>query len=104
MPFVLIAGTYHITGFSPDGDSVRFKANDPAAWDRLNFVPGNTNHVKLNARQMAQLRLEAIDALELHYRPEGQSQDFRQPPPLVEQARDFLLQTLGLDQNDGTSG
>jgi hypothetical protein len=25
MPFVVIKGTFHIEGYSPDGDSVRFK-------------------------------------------------------------------------------
>ncbi len=63
MPFVLISGIYHSQGFSPDGDSVRFRAADPAGWEHLNRAPGNTTRVKLNALGMAQLRLEAIDAL-----------------------------------------
>jgi hypothetical protein len=28
MPFVMIKGTFHIKGYSPDGDSIRFKAHN----------------------------------------------------------------------------
>jgi len=32
MPFVVIKGTFHIEGYSPDGDSVRFKADNKEHW------------------------------------------------------------------------
>jgi len=28
MPFVVIQGTFHVKDYAPDGDSVRFKADD----------------------------------------------------------------------------
>ena len=56
MPFFVIKGTFHIKGYSPDGDSIRFKADNEANWDKLSGP-----RVNLNARCHAQLRLEAID-------------------------------------------
>ena len=35
MGFVSIRGTYHVTGFQPDGDSLRFQARDRSDWNRL---------------------------------------------------------------------
>jgi hypothetical protein len=31
--YKVVAGTFHVKGFQPDGDSIRFQANDPANWD-----------------------------------------------------------------------
>jgi len=84
MPFTLIKGSYQVQGYEPDGDSVRFAADDQAMWRRLN------GRVALNARGHAQLRLEAIDTLETHYL--GQ----HQPMALAQKALDFLLVTLGI--------
>jgi len=53
---------YH--GAQPDGDSIRFTPDDPAKWD---LITGT--QVKRNASGAAQLRLDAIDALETHYAP-----------------------------------
>jgi hypothetical protein len=63
MAMFLIAGSFRITGAQPDGDSIRFTPNDPAKWDLL----AGPNKVKRNASGAAQLRLDAIDALETHY-------------------------------------
>jgi hypothetical protein len=93
MPFVLIRGTYHVQGFAPDGDSVRFRAHDPAAWRRL---PGG-RRPRLNGRGMAQLRLEAIDALETHFAAGGRLGIVHQPLDLAVAARDRLLAMLGID-------
>ena len=30
MPFFIIKGTFHVLGYSPDGDSIRFQADDDA--------------------------------------------------------------------------
>ncbi len=63
MAMFLIAGGFRITGAQPDGDSIRFTPNDPAKWD---LIVGQ-NRVRRNASGAAQLRLDAIDALETHY-------------------------------------
>jgi hypothetical protein len=62
MPFTLIKGTFHVVGYQPDGDSIRFQADQRENWGLL-----KGSAVKLNARGHAQLRLEAIDTLETHY-------------------------------------
>jgi hypothetical protein len=106
MPFILIKGTYHIEGYKPDGDSIRFQADDEANWAKLEGPP-----VDLNSRRHAQLRLEAIDTLETHYL------GTHQPLTLGTKALDFLLHGLGItgaqwdvlrtittEANDGTEG
>jgi endonuclease YncB( thermonuclease family) len=106
MPFFIIKGTFHVLGYSPDGDSVRFQADDETNWELLSGPP-----VTLNARRHAQLRLEAIDTLETHYR------NLHQPLDLATRALDFLLQGLNItgvqwdvlrlrvtQANDGTEG
>ncbi len=84
MPFILIKGTYRIDGYSPDGDSIRFEADDPNNWSQLAGPP-----VALNGRHHAQLRLEGIDTLETHYK------GFHQPLAFAQAATDFLLSQLG---------
>jgi endonuclease YncB( thermonuclease family) len=63
MPFTLIKGTYRPLAGIPDGDSLRFRANNLALWKRLEGVP-----VKLGTgaetKDTVQLRLEGIDAIE----------------------------------------
>jgi endonuclease YncB( thermonuclease family) len=106
MPFFVITGTYHIKGYSPDGDSIRFKADNEENWKKLGWPK-----VQLNARRHAQLRLEAIDTLETHYL------NAHQPLKFAEKALDYLLKNLGITEvkwnalhttvtkaNDGTRG
>jgi endonuclease YncB( thermonuclease family) len=90
MPMLCLAGTFRILSTEPDGDSIRFYADDPAAWAR---VPG-PNAVRTNAGGGAQLRLDGIDALETHYSPRGGG-PLHQPVDLAHQARDELLRWLG---------
>lgn len=85
MPFYIIKGTFHVVGYSPDGDSIRFRADNEANWSKLGGPP-----VSLNARRHAQLRLEAIDTLETHFR------NTEQPTALAIKALDFLLLNLGI--------
>jgi hypothetical protein len=66
MAMFLIAGSFRITGAQPDGDSIRFTPDDPAKW---NLMTG-ANRVKRNASGAAQLRLDAIDALETQPYPQ----------------------------------
>jgi hypothetical protein len=90
MPMLCLAGTYRIVDTEPDGDSIRFYPDDPALWAR---VPG-AHKVRTNATGGAQLRLDAIDALETHYSPPG-SGPLHQPLELAHQARDELVRWLG---------
>ncbi|TDQ04101.1 thermonuclease family protein [Labedaea rhizosphaerae] len=61
MALTMIKGRFRVLGASPDGDSVRFYADDPTAFARANIK------VRLNGQGGAQLRLDGIDALETHY-------------------------------------
>jgi endonuclease YncB( thermonuclease family) len=85
MAFHLIKGTFHVVGYSPDGDSIRFQADDRSNWDLLDGPP-----VELNARGHTQLRIEAIDTLETHYL------GHHQPLQLANEATHFLLGALGI--------
>ena len=85
MAFHLIKGTFHVVGYSPDGDSIRFQADDRDNWDLLDGP-----QVGLNARGHAQLRIEAIDTLETHYL------GHHQPLQLANEATLFLFETLGV--------
>ena len=106
MSFRVIKGTFHIKGYSPDGDSVRFLADDPAKWLLL-----GGRKVRLNSKDHAQLRIEAIDTLETHY------ENQHQPPEFALAAADHLFELLGIKNvvwnatgsrvksaDDGTSG
>jgi endonuclease YncB( thermonuclease family) len=106
MGFHVIRGTFHVKGYSPDGDSVRFKAADNTKWALLAGPP-----VQLNGQGHAQLRLEAIDTLETHFQGE------HQPLAFADQATIKLLTELGITgvvwnashtkitaANDGTPG
>ncbi|MFI9100462.1 nuclease [Streptomyces fildesensis] len=90
MPMLVIEGTYRITGARPDGDSIRFYPTDPAHWD---LVEGK-HRVQRNATGGAQLRLDAIDALETHYIP-AHGHELHQPAPYADQAAGELLSWLG---------
>ena len=85
MSFHVIAGTFHIRGYSPDGDSIRFAANRADAWDVLSGRRANPN-----ARGHVQLRLEAIDTLETHYA------GHHQPLQYAEKAAHELFAALGI--------
>jgi hypothetical protein len=106
MPFLVIKGTFHIVGYSPDGDSVRFRADNKEHWAKLSGPSA-----QLNAKDHAQLRFEAIDTLETHY------QNTHQPLELAIGALEHLLEGLGITDvewnetrttvtaaNDGTEG
>ncbi len=111
MSFVVIQGTFHVVGYSPDGDSVRFRAENEANWARLSgprLVPDD--HPE-GEPFYAQLRFEAVDTLETHYAGE------HQPPGLATAAVKSLLLGLGITgvgwndsrsevtrANDGTEG
>ena len=79
--FKIIKGTFHVKGYQPDGDSIRFRADNEANW---NFFPNAGDENK------RQLRIEAIDALETHY--EG----YHQPMPFALGALEKLLALIGI--------
>jgi endonuclease YncB( thermonuclease family) len=84
--YKVIAGTFHIKGFQPDGDSIRFQATNPSNWD---FFDWETAADK--AAKKKQLRVEAIDALETHY--EG----YHQPRAFALAALEAMLEILRID-------
>lgn len=70
MKYLLIKGSMHVVGYSPDGDSMMFKAANPALWDGLENENKELFTEKLTKENGAvQLRLEGIDALETHFGP-----------------------------------
>jgi len=96
MPFTVIAGTFRVvgrsragnpSGFEPDGDSVQFRPTDPGLLERL---PVLNRPIRLTSIGSTQLRMEAIDALEIHFAGS------HQPRPLADQGRDALTGRLGL--------
>ncbi|MGW3318001.1 thermonuclease family protein [Streptomyces fungicidicus] len=89
MPMLLIKGVYGVVGSQPDGDTVRFTADEPSEWDLVGGGPGRA--VEHNAAGRATLRLDAVDALETHY---GANR-VHQPLPFAHAARDELLSWLG---------
>lgn len=92
MPLTLIAGNFSILNAAPDGDSVRFIPNNPALWKSLE------TRVRPNKSGGVQLRLDAIDALETHYRPRlGAIGVEHQPPKFGQAAAARLLDLLGFD-------
>lgn len=104
MSFIVIQGAYHLvnrtaagreTGFEPDGDSIHFRPADRSQLDRLRRI---RNPYRLTTIGSLQLRLEGVDALELHYQvPVKGAWETRQPRPLADQARDTLTGLLGLN-------
>ena len=83
--YKIVAGTFHVKGFQPDGDSIRFQANKSENWD---FFQWETEALKASKKK--QLRVESIDALETHY--EG----YHQPRPFAIAALESLLELLNI--------
>ncbi len=93
MPFVLVQGTFRILNKSPDGDSLKFKAKKKSNWNKL----GGRKVRLTKTKNEAQLRFEAIDALETHYRvgSAGNSLNLHQPSTLADAATDEMLKLAG---------
>lgn len=83
--YKIIAGTFHVKGFSPDGDSIRFQAKDPSHWDFFTWGEGANKEAKRK-----QLRVESIDALETHY------DGYHQPRTFALAALESLLEMVGI--------
>jgi hypothetical protein len=106
MKYHLIKGKFHVKGYSPDGDSIRFQAANDANW-----APFQWSQASNRTSPKKQLRFEAIDALETHY------QESHQPRAFGFGALEVLLKLLGIggvkynlsltlitDADDGTDG
>jgi hypothetical protein len=74
VPLTSIHGEFRVIGASPDGDSIRFYPTNPNVWDSVPLS------VRANAHGGVQLRLDAIDALEIHYTPRSSPHPWRQIP------------------------
>lgn len=102
MGFIVIKGTFHAVGYRPDGDSVKFKAKNKSLWSKLTTNDGGKANIILNKKDMVQLRIEAIDALETHYIAGGM---LHQPQDMAHQSRANLLKLVGIkDVIWGASG
>lgn len=82
----LIRGRAVVAGKMPDGDSVRFIPDAKWPWEGLTYERRIQPSFEDGS---VQLRLEGIDAPEVHYGPHAQ--------PFGAEARDVFLQLLGFD-------
>jgi endonuclease YncB( thermonuclease family) len=90
MPLIFIQGQYKVLSTAPDGDSIRFYPNNPELWKKL------ATKVRPNNSGGAQLRLDAIDALETHFSPRTGSVGVQhQPKKYGQGAASELLNYLG---------
>lgn len=89
MPYRLIKGEYQVVGAQPDGDSVRFRPTNP---DLLKGFPqGDAEITKSGATKgTCQLRMEGLDALELHFTTPADHQEIK----AALRARKVLLMDL----------
>lgn len=83
--YKIIKGKFHVKGYSPDGDSIRFEAENHDHWD---FLEWKSSYSK--KRKKKQLRIEAIDALETHY------ENTRQPNAFAIAALERMLELIGV--------
>lgn len=87
MSYKLITGEFRIKGFSPDGDSLRFKPDTQAGIRMLNAMGAEAK----GTSGTYQLRFEGIDALETHYKNKHQYW------PLASAAAKRLLDVMGFE-------
>jgi endonuclease YncB( thermonuclease family) len=87
MPFTLIKGRFKPMAGTPDGDSIRFLADEVKLWKNLE---GRTVELGTGpeTKNTALLRLDGVDAIE-----RGAT------TPLAEQARDSLFRVIGFDEH-----
>ncbi len=83
--YLVIKGSFVVIDKSPDGDSVRFRPDNTALFKQLK----RSYRIDPSKDGTVQLRLEAIDAPELHYLGKEQ--------PLGRESRDFLLSQMGFN-------
>lgn len=93
MPYLILKGTFHIVGKKPDGDTISFRASNLENWLKLagKRVP------RISGAGDVNIRFEAIDALETHYRGKSWLPEYRQPDTFANKARDTMLSEVGID-------
>src|SRR6185295_12848323 len=70
MKYTLIKGTYHVVVQSPDADSIKFRAANPALWQLIDTENRDVfERNLLEGQGVVQLRFEGVDALETHFTP-----------------------------------
>lgn len=93
MPFTLIKGTYRPLAGIPDGDSLRFRANNLSLWKKLEGAPVVLG-TGAETKDTVQLRLEGIDAIE-----KGAAKNTNPKKSLSIQARDNLFTRINFDKD-----
>ena len=88
MPFILIKGRFKPKAGVPDGDSVRFLANNINLWKKLEGRPAKLG-TGPDTKNTVQLRFEGIDAIEK-----------AATKPLSTQARDNMFKLIGYNGNN----
>ena len=93
MSYRLIKGEFHIfspdnpkQGPEPDGDTIKFKPDNPQL---VELLVSDGHAPAFNKSQMVNIRFEGIDALELHFEGAFQNMEW------ALKARDFLLDRMG---------
>ena len=115
MKYILIKGSFHVVGYSPDGDSMMFRADNAKHWQGL-VAQNTTLFAEKIAKGALQLRLQGIDALETHYSPpplrtpknlKGKATDKQskpkpsgshQPAEIGQMATDKFLEIVGVTE------
>lgn len=98
MPYMILSGSFHIVGKRPDGDTIAFLPTNGDHWLNEDWLARTRNRVpSSNGKGEVNLRLEAIDALETHYRGQAWLPEYRQPTDYAFKARNALLAGLGID-------
>ncbi len=83
MPYRIVKGEYEVKGAQPDGDSVHFRPTNPEFLK--GFPQGDAKISK--TKGTCQLRMEGLDALELHFLTPADHQEI----VAARRARDTLL-------------
>lgn len=96
MPYLLLKGEFHIfypdlprNGPQPDGDTLKFRPDDPQL---VNKIPISGHGANFNKRHMVNLRFEGIDALETHFG------EMHQNLTWANAARDVMLASCGFGE------
>ena len=94
MPYRVVKGELAITGKSPDGDTIAFFLDEESIGDWIYPSRGGGRFPKFNKSFHANIRFEAIDALELHFSPKfvWPVVNSHQPLDLARAARDRMLE------------
>lgn len=97
MPYRIVKGTVSIDGKSPDGDTLAFHIDNHNEWVWPKTKDGR--FPEFNSKYQANIRFEAIDALELHFKIDNVYPEViaKQPLDLAKKARNRLLDLCGFN-------